>query len=147
MVDGWAAAGTVREWTGPVGTLDARTGAFEAAAGGGSDGSARRYVAAGGMAQLAEHLAEPVRLWGWGQGMEERGASGTWIGVCTCPWVARSWALAFAEDVAHSPPPPLFPRRLPHTTHSTAARGRCSRCGGRSGCPGCRPPPTAAAGS
>lgn len=61
LVDEWASAGAVREWTGPVGTLDAASGKFEAAAsagGGGSEG--KRYVAAKGMAQLAEHLTSPV---------------------------------------------------------------------------------------
>ncbi|KAI8462978.1 MAG: hypothetical protein J3K34DRAFT_527354 [Monoraphidium minutum] len=58
LVDKWLAAGVVREWAGPVGTW--RAGAAGAA---GfeplPEGGPRRYVAAGGMAALAEHLASP----------------------------------------------------------------------------------------
>ncbi|KIY94403.1 hypothetical protein MNEG_13559 [Monoraphidium neglectum] len=54
MVDEWVAAGAVREWRGPVGTL--QDGCFEALP---ADGPTR-YIATGGMASLAKHLASPV---------------------------------------------------------------------------------------
>lgn len=61
LVDEWLAAGAVREWRGPVGTLRAGDGSFEPLPAGGPP----RYVAVGGMARLAEHLASPVggTLW------------------------------------------------------------------------------------
>jgi predicted NAD/FAD-dependent oxidoreductase len=54
MVDEWVAAGAVREWRGLVGTL--QDGCFEALP---ADGPTR-YIATGGMASLAKHLASPV---------------------------------------------------------------------------------------
>lgn len=49
----WLAEGAVREWQGPVGTLQ-RGGAFSPL----PPGSPARYVATGGMRMLAQHVAQ-----------------------------------------------------------------------------------------
>jgi hypothetical protein len=86
MVDGWLKDGAVREWPGPVGTLDAATGGFAPAAAG-----SKRYVVAGGMARLAEHMASPVRR----RSVGLQGAAG-------CKAVR-----AAGRGVAPAPPAPL----------------------------------------
>jgi hypothetical protein len=54
----WEAAGAIRQWQGPVGTLKPG-GAFQP-----FNPSTPLYVAVGGMRQLAEHMAEKVRQQG-----------------------------------------------------------------------------------
>ncbi|KAG2483517.1 hypothetical protein HYH03_017624 [Edaphochlamys debaryana] len=55
VVDDWLAAGLVKEWAGPVGSLDAGSGAFRPL-----PPSPPRYVAVGGMRELAEAQAEAL---------------------------------------------------------------------------------------
>lgn len=53
--EAWVAAGAAQRWQGPVGTLK-QGGVFEPL-----NPGVAVYVAAGGMRQLAEHMAEEVR--------------------------------------------------------------------------------------
>ncbi|EFN58722.1 hypothetical protein CHLNCDRAFT_16675, partial [Chlorella variabilis] len=85
IVDEWQAAGVVQRWEGPVGRL--RGGSFV------PDGGQERYMARGGMRQLAEHLAGRASR-------EQRDGSGGLVEVRRPQWVSEArftpdgWRLA-----------------------------------------------------
>jgi hypothetical protein len=106
LVDAWLQSGAVREWAGPVGRLDAATHQFQPAADGSSDkdggssgSKAPRYVAAEGMAALAEHLASPVGPLCW------RDLS--WLSESAAGF--RTWLLT--NQPANPPNQPIHPDR------------------------------------